>query len=147
MKSKATQVAIMTVAFLMLTTGAVYFFASTEVMAEANTAYVEQNPEEPINGALVEIVLFATVGGAYIPVGLWAISSRHSSKTPYLLAIIGSGALIVLYVLSRSVDLPLVGIQEDVGFTDISAKILQGAIIAASMYIIVSIRREKKVVC
>ena len=61
-----------------------------------------------------------------------------------MLAIIGSGALIVLYVLSRTVNMPLVGQQDDVGFIDVGSKVLQGAIIAASVYIIAAIKKEKK---
>ena len=142
MNKKATQLAIMSVAILMLTTGTIYVFVATQEIAEANELHQEQSSES-IEGVLVEAVLFATVGGAYIPVGLWAISSRHSSKTPYFLAIIGSGALIILYLLSRTVSLPFVGIQDDVGLIDASSKVLQGTIIAASAYIIIAIRKEK----
>ena len=142
MVQKSMQLAILSVAFLMLLTGAVYLFVATGEIAEATEEH-EEEPDESIEGALVETALFATVGGAYIPVGLWAINSRNSSRTPYFLAIVGSGALIILYVLSRTVDLPIVGIQDDVGFTDIASKVLQGAIIAASAYIIVAIRKQK----
>ena len=131
------------VAFLMIVTGALYLFVATQEIAEANEVFVEQE-NESIEGALIEGVFFATVGGAYIPVGLWAISSRHSSKTPYWLAIIGSGALIVLYVLSRTVDMPLVGMQDDIGFIDVGSKVLQGGIIASSLYMIAFIKKENK---
>ena len=129
----------------MLLTGAVYLFVATGEIAEAVEEHADE-PDESIEGALVETALFATVGGAYIPVGLWAINSRNSSKTPYLLAIIGSVALIILYALSRTVDLPIVGIQDDVGFIDISSKVLQAAIITASVYIVVTMRRERNLV-
>lgn len=145
MNKNAMHAAIALVAFLMIASGAVYLYVSTQEIAEANDVYAEQEPGESIEGGLIEAIFFATVGGAYIPVGLWALSSRHSSKTPYLLAIIGSGALIALYVLSRTVDMPLVGQQDDVGFIDVGSKVLQGAIITTSAYIIATIRREKKI--
>lgn len=144
MNKNAMQLAIGSVAFLMIATGSLYLYVATQEIAEANEVFVEQEMDETIEGALIEAVFFATVGGAYIPVGLWAISGRHSSKTPYMLAIIGSGALIVLYVLSRTVNMPLVGQQDDVGFIDVGSKVLQGAIIAASVYIIAAIKKEKK---
>ena len=84
------------------------------------------------------------MGGAYIPVGLWAINGRHSSKTPYWLAIIGSAALIILYVLSRTAEMPLVGMQDDIGIIDVGAKVLQGGIIASSLYMIAAIKKENK---
>jgi hypothetical protein len=144
MNKSLMQFSIASVAFLMIASGAVYLFVATEEIAEANEVYEEQDVGESIEGALIESVFFATVGGAYIPVGLWALSSRHSSKTPYWLAIIGSGALITLYVLSRTIDMPLVGQQDDVGLIDVGSKVLQGGIIAASVYIIAVIRSTKK---
>ena len=143
MKKNVMHLTIGSVAFLMIVTGALYLFVATQEIAEANEVFVEQE-NESIEGALIEAVFFATVGGAYIPVGLWAISSRHSSKTPYWLAIIGSGALIILYVLSRTVDMPLVGMQDDVGIIDIGSKVLQGGIIASAMYVIATIKKENK---
>ena len=143
MKKNVMHLTIGSVAFLMIVTGALYLFVATQEISEANEVFTEHE-NEPIEGALIEAVFFATVGGAYIPVGLWALSSRHSSKTPYWLAIIGSGALIILYILSRTVDMPLVGMQDDVGFIDVGSKILQGGIIASAIYIIVTIKKEKK---
>jgi hypothetical protein len=143
---KTMQLTIVSLALLMLTTGVVYLVVSIEQTGEVNATYVERNAGESIEGGLIQTVLFATVGGAYIPVGLWAISSRHSSKTPYFLALLGSVALIILYILSRTIDLPLVGKQDDVGFIDILSKVLQCAIISISAYIIVAIRREKNLV-
>jgi hypothetical protein len=145
MNKKLMQFAIASVAFLMISSGAVYLYVATGEITEANDVYKEQDVGESIEGALIESIFFATVGGAYIPVGLWALSSRHSSKTPYWLAIIGSGALITLYILSRTVDMPLVGQQNDVGIIDVGSKILQGGIIAASIYIIAAIRKTKKI--
>ena len=139
--TKSMQLAIASVAFLMLLTGSVYLFVAVGEIGEGIEEH-EAEPTESIEGTLVETALFATVGGAYIPVGLWAINSRNSSRTPYFLAMIGSGSLIILYVLSRTVDLPIVGIQDDVGFIDILSKVLQSAIIAASAYIIVEIRKQ-----
>jgi formate hydrogenlyase subunit 3/multisubunit Na+/H+ antiporter MnhD subunit len=146
MKSKAMKSAIISMAFLMLATGSLYLFVSTQEIAEASQEFKENagNPQEFESAAFIETAFFAAVGAAYIPIGLWATITRHTSKVPYVLAIGGSLALIGLYVLSRTADIPLVGQQDDVGFIDILSKILQGGIIAVSSYIIVSIRRDKK---
>ncbi len=146
MKSKAMKLAIISMAFLMLATGSLYLFVSTQEIAEASQEFEENagNPQEFESGAFIETAFFAAVGAAYIPIGLWATITRHTSKVPYALAIGGSLALIGLYVLSRTADIPFVGQQDDVGFIDILSKVLQGGIIAVSAYIILSIRREKK---
>ena len=138
--------AIISMVFLMLATGALYLFVSTQEIADASQEFKENagKPQEFESGAFIQTAFFAAVGAAYIPIGLWATITRHTSKMPYILAIGGSIALIGLYVLSRTVDIPLVGKQDDVGFIDILSKVLQGGIIAISAYIIVSIKREKK---
>jgi len=146
MKSKAMKSAIISMVFLMLVTGSLYLLVSTQEIAEASEEFDANigNPSEFESGAFIETAFFAAIGAAYIPVGLWATITRHTSKVPYVLAIGGSLALMSLYVLSRTVDIPLVGLQDDVGFIDILSKILQGGIIAISTYIIISIRRDKK---
>lgn len=147
MNSKAMKSAMVSMVFLMLATGALYLFVSTQEIADASTEFNQNagKQQEFQSGAFIETAFFAAVGAAYIPIGVWATITKHTSKIPYILAIGGSVALICLYVLSRTVDIPLVGQQDDVGFIDILSKVLQGGIIAASAYIIVSIRRDKKV--
>jgi len=146
MKSKAMKSAIISMAFLMLATGALYLFVSTQEIADASQEFADNagKQQEFDSGAFIETAFFAAVGAAYIPIGLWATITRHTSKVPYILAIGGSVALICLYILSRNADIPFVGQQDDVGFIDILSKVLQGGIIAVSAYIIMSIRREKK---
>jgi len=146
MNSKAVKSAMVSMVFLMLATGVLYLFVSTQEIADASLEFKEQagKPQEFQSGAFIETAFFAAVGAAYIPIGVWATITRHTSKIPYILAIVGSIALICLYILSRTVNIPLVGQQDDVGFIDILSKVLQGGIIAVSAYIIMSIRRDKK---
>lgn len=147
MKSKTLRSAMFSMVFLMLVTGALYLFVSTQEIADASQEFndsVGKTQEFP-SGAFIETAFFAAVGAAYIPVGVWATVTKHTSKIPYILAIGGSVSLIILYVLSRTVDIPLVGQQDDVGFIDILSKVLQAGIIAVSAYIIVSIRRDRKI--
>jgi hypothetical protein len=59
---------------------------------------------------------------------------KKQNKVPYLIAIAGSLSFIILYVVARMATLPIVGLQEDIGFIDIVSKILQGGIIAGCLY-------------
>jgi hypothetical protein len=61
---------------------------------------------------------------------------HHYSKVPYIIAIIGSAALIVFYIATRTIDLPTIGLQTDIGSIDIAAKVLQGAIIVGSLVVL-----------
>lgn len=116
---------------------------------------------EDSRSALVETVFFMIVGAAYVGVGGWMLlglskdrdaeqevhrrgTNHHSISTtlPYLVAIVGSAALIVLYVVSRTVALPIVGLQDDVGMVDILSKILQAAIIGVGGYLLLEMRKK-----
>lgn len=92
--------------------------------------------------AQIETTFFAVASAGYLVVGVWMLKKKENSKIPYVIAIIGSLSLIVLYVVSRMVSLPIVGLQEDMGFVDILSKILQSGIIAGCVYILMSYRRS-----
>ncbi|HET8792619.1 MAG TPA: hypothetical protein VFM31_02405 [Nitrososphaeraceae archaeon] len=54
--------------------------------------------------------------------------------------IVISTILIVTYAASRTIGVPIIGIEFDIGKYDILTKVLQGIIIAISGYLIYSIR-------
>ena len=87
-------------------------------------------------GTTNKMIFYIAVGIAYIPVALWTTRTTHHSKLPYIVAIIGSAALIVFYVATRVIALPNIGLQTDVGSIDITCKLLQGAILAGSLTIL-----------
>lgn len=104
----------------MLITGSIYFYESYQESLEFNTELAAQ----------AETMFFTAAGILYFPFGIWMLKSKLSSRAPYIISLIGSVALIVLYIASRNVNLPVVGQQEDVGVTDLTSKILQIGIIA-----------------
>lgn len=135
---------------LMLLTAVIYFVAAAEESTEesedeqaernapdnderVNTA--EQEEEEGDGVATqVQTAFFTVTGLAYAGVGGWILKDKGKTNTPYVIAIAGSLAIIGLYVASRTVALPVVGLQDDVGTIDILSKILQGGIIALAAY-------------
>src|SRR5215212_6392583 len=84
----------------------------------------------------VETTFFTIVGLGYAGVGIWVLKDKGKTNTPYIFAIGGSIAMIGLYVASRTIDLPVVGLQDDVGTIDILSKVLQVGIIGLSAYMI-----------
>ncbi len=92
--------------------------------------------------AKVQTIFFLAVGILYVPVGIWMIKSKDNTK-PFVIAVGGSLSLIVLYELSRIMDLPLVGLQTDVGMIDIVSKALQGLIVTGCSYLVLTRRFEK----
>jgi hypothetical protein len=92
--------------------------------------------------AQIETTLFAAAGAGYLSVAMWMLKKKENTKVPYLIAIVGSLSLIVLYVVSRMVSLHIGGLQDDIGFVDIMSKILQVGIISGCLYILMSFRRS-----
>ena len=83
-----------------------------------------------------ELIFFTIVGITYILVGFWMIKRKYHSKIPYIVAITGSAALIVFYIATRTVNLPTIGLETDIGIMDTVSKILQGAIIVGSLLVL-----------
>ena len=120
-------------ASLMIATGVIYFLAAYFESAEFNTELASQ----------IETMFFTTAGILYLPLGIWMIKNGFNSRAPYIMAIIGSVALIGLYAASRMVSLPVVGKQDDFGVLDISSKVLQVAIIVISVVLLPKLKKAQ----
>lgn len=118
---------------LMIAVGVIYFVAAYFESAEFNTEL----------GAQIETMFFTIAGILYLPLGIWMLKNGFNSRAPYVMAIIGSVALIGLYAASRMIALPVVGKQDDIGMLDISSKVLQVAIIAVSSILIPKLRKAQ----
>ena len=83
-----------------------------------------------------EIIFFTVVGVAYTAPGIWMLENKYYSKLPYIIAAIGSIALIAFYISTRTISIPSIGLQDDVGTIDILSKVMQAAIAGISIYIV-----------
>ncbi len=127
--------------------------AQVDSSSSNNVSGIANSAEADSSSALVQTVFFMAVGAAYVGVGGWMLiglskdkSLNHSSigtTLPYFVAMVGSAALIVLYVVSRMVALPIVGLQDDVGIVDILSKILQAAIIGVGGILLLEMRKKQ----
>ena len=93
--------------------------------------------------SMIQTLVFATAAVSYLPLGIWMVKNRLHSRAPYVITSLISLVLIGLYVASRTVPLPMVGIQQDVGMIDIITKITQGTIIMMSLILIRNWNKEK----
>ena len=81
----------------------------------------------------VEITLFVISGLIYFGIILWLVKTRFLKKSPYIAAIVVSVALILTYIASRTVGVPIVGVEFYVGKLDMISKIMQIVVIALSV--------------
>ena len=158
MEKNSTHIAAIALAAIMIATGAVYLDVASDEYKEfshdANAETLRESGEREENEALEnesaaygpreEAIFFGIIGIAYIPIGIWMFKNKANTKKPYVIALIGSAGLLVFYVATRVIDLPVIGLQTDVGVTDVTAKILQGAIVALAGFILYTIARQGK---
>ena len=83
----------------------------------------------------LEFPLSVGAGVGYAAIGLWMILDKRNSKIPYIIAIIGSLVLLGIYVASRTTGVLSLGL-EPVGLLDLIVGMLQGGIVAGSLYIL-----------
>lgn len=81
----------------------------------------------------VEISLFVISGLIYFGIVIWLVKTRFIKKSPYIAAILVSVVLILTYIASRTVGVPIVGVEYYVGKLDMISKILQVVVIALSV--------------
>ena len=130
---------------LMLSTSIVYFYVAIQDYSELLQMPSANSDDMAEKMATTnEIIFFLIVGIAYIPIAIWMLKVKHNSKIPYIISIIGSAALILFYILTRTTNIPLIGLQTDVGTIDIASKIIQVGIISVSSFLMISmVKREQ----
>jgi hypothetical protein len=131
MKASAIRL-ISIITILVLSNSGIYFVTAYSQMQESTDA-----------SSKIETMLFATAAVSYLPLGIWMVKNKLHSRAPYVIASMMSFALIGLYIVSRIIPLPVVGIQEDVGTIDIVSKITQSLIIVLSVLLIQNWNKEK----
>src|SRR6187551_569317 len=116
---------------ILVATGIVYFLVAygeyTDWVKLLNFGIHDETTEKQ-----VEITLFITSGLIYLGLILWLIKTRFMKDSPYIAAIVVSAALIITYVASRTVGVPIVGVEYYVGKLDMISKILQVIVILLS---------------
>ena len=90
----------------------------------------------------VEMTFFAAVVVIYFVLCAWALESGKSKVAPYIASIIVSVALMVTYVASRTVGVPIIVVEYYVGQLDIATKILQIMVIAISGFAIYILKSQ-----
>lgn len=86
---------------------------------------------------MLELPLSVGAGIGYTAIGIWMILDKRNSKSPYIIAIVGSLILLGVYASSRTIGISNLGI-ESVGILDSVVAGLQVAIVATCLYILMT---------
>lgn len=88
----------------------------------------------------IEISVFVGAALIYLGLVIWVLKSGLKNKNPYMVSAVFSIIMIGIYIASRTIGVPVVGIEYYVGKIDVVSKILQAAIIGLAGYLIFAIR-------
>ena len=91
---------------------------------------------------LVEIVLFVGSGVIYLGLFAWVFTSGRRKRLPYIASIAVAVALIITYIASRTVGVPIVGVEYYVGRLDVISKVLQVIVIGISGFALFNIKKQ-----
>ena len=124
----------------LVATGIVYF-----MVAYSEYADFKELSDMGIKGETTEkqfeITFFTISGIVYFGMCAWVLKSGKSQIVPHVITIAISTALILTYIASRTVGVPIVGIEYYVGRLDIISKILQVIVIALSGFAIYNMKK------
>ena len=93
-----------------------------------------------------EISFFVVAAAVYFGLCIWVLKSKEKRrKAPFIASIAVSAFLIVAYVASRTVGVPIVGVEYYVGRLDIVAKVLQAIVIGLSFVAILNMKKQQTI--
>lgn len=92
----------------------------------------------------VEMTFFAIAVAVNFGLFAWVLKSGKTNAFPYIAAIVVSIALIATYVASRTVGVPIIGVEYYIGRLDIMSKILQAIVVAISGFAVYNIIWNQK---
>src|ERR1041385_153646 len=125
--SNKSAILIYVVAALVISTAAIYFIAASQDYSDLTTTSSSKNDTESKDASdtiasVNEMIFFIVAGIAYIAAGIWMVENKYYSKVPYVISAMGSVALIAFYISTRTINIPSIGIQDDVGTMKIISK-------------------------
>ena len=131
------------IAAIVLSTSIIYFIlASNEY--KSLVEFAAEGLDGEISELQIEIALFVGSGIIYLGLLGWILVKKLKSVVPYSILIIVSTVLLITYAASRTVGVPIIGIEFYIGKYDMITKVLQGVIIAISGYLIYKITTGNK---
>jgi hypothetical protein len=132
---------VISILVLFIITIATFYFILAQKEYENLVEFATEGLVGEIPELQIEVVLFAGSGIVYLGLLGWILLKRLKNIFPYITLIIISLVLIITYTASRTVGVPIIGIEFYIGKYDMITKVLQGIIIAISGYLLYVIKK------
>jgi hypothetical protein len=140
---KKQHIIVFILAAIVLSTSIIYFILATNEY-QSLVEFAAEGLDGEISELQIEIALFAGSGIIYLILLGWILVKKSNNILPYTILITISTILIITYASSRTIGVPIIGIEFYIGKYDMITKVLQGVIIAISGYLIYKIKTGNK---
>ena len=126
---------------LIVSTAVIYFVVASQEYSDL-IEFLEVGIQGETQEKQVEMALFIGAGIVYLGLFVWILKTKLRSKIPYIAVAAVSVVLIATYAASRTIGVPIVGIEYYIGRLDLVNKVIQVIIISISVYLIFGIRKN-----
>ena len=133
-------IAVYILSAVIVATAIIYFMVASQEYGDL-LEFLEVGIEGETQEKHVEIALFVGAGIVYLGLLAWVLKTKLKSRIPYVVIAAVSVVLIATYLASRTIGVPIVGVEYYVGRLDMASKALQVIIIGISAYLILSARK------
>ena len=123
-----------------VSTAVIYFVVASQEYSDL-VDFLQVGIQGETQEKQVEMTLFIGSGIVYLGLFVWILKTKLRSKIPYIVVAAVSVILIVTYAASRTIGVPLVGVEYYIGKLDMVSKVLQVIMIGMSVYLITAARK------
>ena len=109
---------------LIASTAVIYFIVASQEYSDL-LEFLQVGIQGETQEKQVEMTLFIGSGIVYLGLFVWILKTKLGSKIPYIVVAAVSVILIVTYAASRTIGVPLVGVEYYIGKLDMVSKVLQ----------------------
>jgi magnesium-transporting ATPase (P-type) len=125
---------------LIVSTAVIYFVVASQEYSDL-VDFLQVGIQGETQEKQVEMTLFIGAGIVYLGLFVWILKTKIRSKIPYIVVAAISAILIATYAASRTIGVPLVGVEYYIGKLDMVSKVLQVIMIGISVYLIFAVRK------
>ena len=125
---------------LIVSTAVIYFVVASQEYSDL-VDFLQVGIQGETQEKQVEMTLFIGAGIVYLGLFVWILKTKIRSKIPYIVVAAVSVILIATYAASRTIGVPIVGVEYYIGKLDMVSKALQVIMIGMSVYLIFAVRK------
>ena len=125
---------------LIVSTAVIYFVVASQEYSDL-VDFLQVGIQGETQEKQVEMTLFIGAGIVYLGLFVWILKTKIRSKIPYIVVAAVSVILIATYAASRTIGVPIVGVEYYIGKLDMVSKVLQVIMIGISVYLISAARK------